>query len=227
MPNIDSTNLSNTDSLNAWQVKFKQFVLQQMDTDPAHDIAHIERVVSSGIQLAKSESADLSIVIPACWLHDCVNVDKKSPLRNQGSRLSADRAIEYLTEINYPEQHFSAIHHAIAAHSFSANIATQSIAAQVVQDADRLDALGAIGMSRCLMLGGSWGSSLYDPLDPFAQARDLDDRKICIDHFFTKLQGLVDTMKTSAGLLEAQSRWKFMEVYLEQLSHEIGVENKR
>lgn len=205
-----------------WQPIFQQFVQQQMAFDPAHDLAHIKRVVTSGIALAKQEGAELAIVLPACWLHDCVNVPKDSPQRSQGSVLSADRAIEFLKEVNYPSQYFKAIHHAIAAHSYSANIETNTLEAKVVQDADRLDALGAIGLSRCVMLGATWGSELYDPLDPFAKQRPLDDKNFCIDHFFVKLQGLVDTMKTSSGLAEAKNRWLFMAQYLKQLSHEVG-----
>jgi len=205
-----------------WQTQFEQFVQQQMDFDPAHDIAHIKRVVTSGIALAELENADLAIVIPACWLHDCVNVAKDSPQRSQGSVLSAKRAIEYLTEVGYPAQYFEAIEHAISAHSYSANIATTTLEAAVVQDADRLDALGAIGLSRCLMLGGSWGSSLYQTDDPFAKARPLNDKQYSVDHFFAKLQGLVGTMKTSAGLTEAKTRWQFMSQFLSQLGHEVG-----
>lgn len=211
-----------TKSLTDWQVQFKQFVIEQMQADLAHDLAHIERVVTSGIELCQQENAELNVVLPACWLHDCVNVDKKSPLRDQGSRLSAARAIEYLTEIGYPADTYDAIHHAISAHSFSANIATQTLEAEVVQDADRLDALGAIGLSRCLMLGATWGSKLYDPLDPLAKNRELDDKNFCIDHFYVKLKGLVGTMKTPAGKAQAQTRWDFMQQFLDQLAKEAG-----
>ncbi len=204
-----------------WQTLFEQFILEQMQSDPAHDIAHIKRVVTTGIALAKAENANLEIIIPACWLHDCINVPKDSKLRAQGSRLSADRAIEYLKQINYPEQYLVAIHHAIAAHSYSANIVTRTIEAKIVQDADRL---GAVGLSRCIMLGATWGSVLYNNKDPFAAHRPLNDKAFCIDHFFVKLQGLVDTMKTQAGFLEAQKRWLFMEQYLSQLGHEVGVD---
>ena len=103
-----------------------------MAFDPAHDIAHIQRVVTSGIALAAIEQAELAVVLPACWLHDCVNVAKDSPQRSQGSRLSAQRAIEFLSSINYPSQYFDAIEHAIAAHSYSANIETSTIEAKVV-----------------------------------------------------------------------------------------------
>lgn len=64
------------------------------------------------------------------------------------------------------------------------------------------------------MLGETWGSPLYDFEDPFAINRQLNDKKYCIDHFFVKLQGLVDTMKTPSGLIEAQSRWQFMREFL-------------
>lgn len=205
-----------------WQPQFQAFIEQQMTFDPAHDIGHIKRVVTSGIALAAQENADLAIVLPACWLHDCVNVSKTSPQRNQGSTLSADKAIEFLREVNYPEHTFDAIHHAIAAHSFSANIETTTLEAKVVQDADRLDALGAIGLSRCLMLGATWESQLYNPLDPFAKKRELDDKNYCIDHFYVKLKGLVNTMKTPSGLLEAEKRWQFMQQFLDQLGAETG-----
>ena len=205
-----------------WQSTFQQFVEQQMDFDPAHDLAHIKRVVISGIALAKREQANLAVVLPACWLHDCVNVPKTSAQRSQGSVLSADKAIEFLQSINYPPELLKAIHHAIAAHSFSANINTRTLEARVVQDADRLDALGAIGLSRCLMLGGTWGSDLYHAKDPFARSRNLDDKRYCIDHFYVKLKGLVKTMKTPSGLEEAKKRWIFMQQFLDQLAQEAG-----
>ena len=205
-----------------WQDTFAQFVEQQMAVDPAHDIAHIKRVVTSGIALATKEQADLAVVLPACWLHDCVNVPKNSPQRSQGSILSADKAIGFLHSVKYPSSTYDAIHHAIAAHSFSANIDTQTQEARVVQDADRLDALGAIGLSRCIMLGATWGSSLYHPLDLFAKRRELDDKQYCIDHFYVKLKGLVATMKTVSGREEAEQRWLFMQQFLDQLAREAG-----
>ena len=210
--------------LHQWQQQFSAFVEQEMAFDAAHDMAHIKRVVAAGIALAEQEGADLAVVLPACWLHDCVAVDKKSPQRHLGSVMSADRAIEYLKSVDYPAQYLDAIHHAIAAHSFSANIATESLAAEVVQDADRLDALGAIGLSRCISLGGAWQSSLYHHADPFVMEREADDKNFSIDHFFVKLGTLPGTMKTAAGRTEADRRWQFMEAFLTQLGGEIGVD---
>ena len=69
----------------------------------------------------------------------------------------------------------------------------------VVQGADRLDALGAIGIARCLLTGGALGSDLYHPDDPFCTGREPDDRAFMADHFYTKLFKRPDTMQTSAG----------------------------
>jgi len=91
-----------------------------------------------------------------------------------------------------------------------------------VQDADRLEAVGAIGIARCFLTGGSMGTTLYDPEDPFADNRELDDKQYTLDHFYCKLLGLVDTMKTNAGRLEAIKRTEYMQVFLDQLGEEIG-----
>ncbi|MFI3244960.1 MAG: GNAT family N-acetyltransferase [Ferrimonas sp.] len=191
-------------------------------SDGGHDLAHIERVVATAERLAKIEGAERAVVLPAAWLHDVVLVDKRSPQRAQASRMSADKAVALLAEAGYPTGYLNAIHHAIAAHSWSANIPCTTLEAQIVQDADRLDSLGAIGVSRCLMLGGEWQRALYDPQDPLAQQRGLDDIEFVLDHFFTKLRGLPATMGTAAAQAEGLRRWQWMAEYLQQLMHEIG-----
>src|SRR5690606_18530859 len=91
-------------------------------TDPSHDILHIRRVVRMAAALAEGEGADMAIVEPAAWFHDCVQVAKNDPRRGEASRLSADHAVAWLRQEGYPVRHLDAIHHAIAAHSFSAGI---------------------------------------------------------------------------------------------------------
>ena len=206
-----------------WESKFEQFNHSQMaDSDAAHDSEHIKRVVKSAKALAEIENAQLEVVIPAAWLHDCVTVPKNSPQRSQASRLAAEAAAAFLREAGYPESFIPGIAHAITTHSFSANIPPETIEAKVVQDADRLDAIGAIGIARCLMVGVSFGIDLYNGEEPFPQKREPNDKQFIIDHFYVKLFKLVDTMQTNAGRTEAERRTQFMRDYLAQLATEIG-----
>ncbi len=135
--------------------------------------------------------------------------------------MAADTATAFLERIDYPNALRERIHHAIAAHSFSARIAPTTVEACVVQDADRLDALGAIGVARCLMLGGQLARPLYDSADPFADHRAADDRVYTIDHFYAKLLTLATTMQTASGKAEAERRTAFMRLYLDQLRREV------
>jgi len=201
--------------------KLEDFVVNKMNKDAAHDLAHIKRVLVTAKKMATELKADLAVVIPACWLHDCVNVDKSTDQRSLGSKLSADAAIEFLAEINYDKKYYKAIYNAIHAHSFSANIKTKTLEAEIVQDADRIDALGAIGIARCLMYSASKGRQLYVIEDPFAKNRDLDDNSAAIDHFYTKLESIHKTMKTDLGKKIAKKRWKYMEGFINQLNGEI------
>ncbi len=205
-----------------WEELFARFLEQETDSDAAHDAAHIARVVANARRLAIAENAQLEIVIPASWLHDCVTVTKNSNERPQASRLAAEKAGAFLRESGYPSSFIAGIKHAIAAHSFSAQITPETLEAQVVQDADRLDAIGAIGIARCFTVGGALSTRLYDPLDPFAESRQFNDRLNVIDHFYIKLLTLADTMTTDAGKEEATRRTAFIYQYLDQLRREIG-----
>jgi uncharacterized protein len=128
-----------------------------------------------------------------------------------------------LRAAGYPAQHIPAIEHAIEAHSFSARVTPQTLEAKVVQDADRLEALGAVGIARTLITGGANGTPFYNPSEPFPVTRLADDRTSIIDHFFTKLLTLAETMQTAAGRAAAQQRAQFLKDYLTHLGNEIGV----
>jgi len=204
-----------------WESRFARFLADNVAADAAHDLAHVRRVVANARRLADAEGAERAVVLPAVWLHDCVVVPKDSPQRTQASRLAADAVTAFLRSAGYPARYLDDIAHAIAAHSFSARIPPETLEARVVQDADRLDALGAVGIARTLMLGGALNRPFYDPDDPFAVARQPDDGLWTLDHFFTKLLTLADTMQTSTGRAEARHRTAFMQGYLEQLRAEI------
>ena len=95
--------------------------------------------------------------------------------------------------------------------------------AKIVQDADRLDALGAIGLTRLFNTSGQMGSLLYEALDPLATQRELNDQLFALDHIFKKLFPIVRTLKTESGQREGYQRVQFIKVFVDQLMHEIGM----
>jgi uncharacterized protein len=206
-----------------WEKLFRQRMSEpEAALDPAHDVLHIERVVAMAKSLAESEGACLDVVVPAAWLHDFIVVRKDDPRRSQASRLSALAAINWLRTIGYPEQYFSGIAHAIEAHSFSANIECRSLEAKVVQDADRLDGVGAIGIARLFVTAGLMRRALYAVDDPFCTERAPDDLNYTIDHVYRKLFVVCDSLKTTAGQAEGAKRKRVLETYLLDFSRELG-----
>ncbi len=192
--------------------------------DVAHGPGHVRRVVRNARRLAAAEGARLEVVVPAAWLHDCVTVPKDSPERATASRLAAAQAVAWLQAWNYPAAFLADIAHAIEAHSFTAGIAPRTVEAKVVQDADRLEAIGAVGLARCLMLGGAMGRPLYAAEDPFCARRAPDDRTATVDHFYAKLLKLEGTMQTASGRREARARTEFLKKFLAELEREVGGE---
>lgn len=191
-------------------------------TDPAHDGGHVERVVRSALLLAEAEGANPDVVWVAAWLHDCVHVPKNSPDRSRASGLCASAAREFLLGVEWPGIDVDGVFHAIEAHSFTAAIEPRTMEARVVQDADRLDALGAHGLARNLMLAGSWNAGLAHPTDPWAEHRPLDDRAWAVDHFFAKLLKLPAMMTTKAGVIEAHRRAEVLKQFVRELARERG-----
>lgn len=191
----------------AWAERCAAHVAAAMAGDPAHDVSHVRRVVATARRLAVAEGADLRVVLPAAWLHDVVTVLKDSPDRARASQRAADAASAWLAAEGFPADLVPAVAHAVAAHSFSAGIAPRSAEARVVQDADRLDALGAVGLARMFATAGAMGAALFHPDDPFHETeRPLDDRAFSLDHLETKLLRLPATMQTAAGRAEAERR---------------------
>lgn len=191
--------------------------------DGAHDLSHLQRVWHNARILQAEEGGDLEVLLAAVLLHDCVAVEKNSPLRSQASRLAAEKASTVLANLNWPEARISAVTHAIEAHSFSANITPTTLEARLMQDADRLDSLGMLGVARTFYTAGRMGSALYDPHDPEARERDYDDKRFCLDHFQTKLLHLADGFQTVAGQRLARIRHQRLKGFMEQFKEEIGV----
>jgi Predicted HD superfamily hydrolase len=173
-------------------------------------------------KMMATEGGDHRLLTAATILHDCVVVEKNSPDRSRASRLAADKARDELSKRNWEAADIDAVAHAIEAHSFTANITPRSIEAKILQDADRLDAIGAVGIARCFYVAGRLNSALYHPDDPKADNRMLDDRRYAVDHFGAKLLGLADGFQTETGQALASSRHQRMLVFLDGLYDEIA-----
>lgn len=191
--------------------------------DASHDIYHSRRVKAAALTIADYEGgADRSVLIAAAYFHDIVNVPKNSPDRANASVLSAQAAASALRTIGLDEPMIDATCHAIVAHSFSANVEPQTLEAKIFQDADRLEALGAIGAARAFFIAGKLGNQLFDGDDPFARKRPLDDRSFALDHFALKLLRLPSTMRTRGGRTLAERRLVTIHNFLTALGAELG-----
>lgn len=191
-------------------------------SDGAHDLGHLDRVWTNAQDIALEEGgADLEVLLPAAYFHDAVNLPKNHPDRARASLASAVWASAYLTKQGFDAAKIPAVAHAIAAHSFSAAIAPESPEAAILQDADRLEALGAIGIARMFHVGGAMGGMLFDAEDPLAQNRPLDDKRFSLDHLEVKLFPIAQTMSTATGREMALARVEWMRSFRSRLLREI------
>lgn len=195
-----------------WQTRFIQLATDAAGDDGAHDINHLHRVWQTAeTLLADHPEADALVVQAACYLHDLVNLPKNDPQRHLASRQAAELACRELATMHFPADKLPALAHAIEAHSFSAAITPTTIEARIVQDADRLDALGAVGLARLFYIAGRMGSALAHPDDAAGEARELDDKRYALDHIVVKLATLPASMQTAAGrrLGEQRLQWLY------------------
>lgn len=206
-----------------WEQKFKEYLEQHPLDDGSHDLAHMQRVFNTAKQLQLVEGGNLEVLVAACYFHDIVNIPKNHPDRSKASYLAAEKAIKILKQHfpQYPKDLYSAVFHGIHAHSYSARILCKTIEAKIVQDADRMEALGAIGLARVFYVSGRLNSTLFDSHDPFAQQRQLDEKRYALDHFQTKLLHLPKTMQTATGKQLAQKRADYLIDFMAQLSSEL------
>ncbi len=190
--------------------------------DGSHDLSHLQRVWANARRIQAEEGGDLEILLAAAILHDCVAVEKNSPMRSQASHLAADRASEVLRDIGWNKTRIAAVTHAIAAHSFSGGVTPEMLEAKILQDADRLDAIGMVGVARCFYVAGRLGSALYHTADPEARGRAYDDRRYALDHFQTKLLKLASGFQTPTGARLACLRHERLQHFLETFLDEIA-----
>lgn len=212
--------------LDRWETQFAQYLQAHADnSDGAHDLGHFRRVwrTASGL-LHEHEEADPLIVLAAAYFHDIISLPKNHPEAHQSSRLSAEKAGDMLKHDfpDFPMESIDAVKHAIQAHSYSAGIPPVTIEAKILQDADRMEALGAIGIARTFYTAGRLGTNMFSAEDPQALHRELNDKLYALDHFRVKLLKLPSLMNTAAGQALALRRTIILQEFMEQMIEEIG-----
>ncbi|MFL6324264.1 MAG: HD domain-containing protein [Nitrososphaeraceae archaeon] len=218
-----STIMNMTTMINLEQI-MRTVQLLLHNQSPAHDFQHILRVYKNAEMISKQEeSVDLDIVLAAALLHDLVVYPKGSSKTINSADDSAEIAKKILLEYkNYPREKIEKVADAIRTHSYSKKLVPQTLEGKVLQDADRLDAIGAIGIARTFSVGGSENRSLYNPTDAFCETeRQLDDTQWTLDHIKKKLMILKNSMHTKTAKKIAEERTEFMELFLNQLRKEI------
>lgn len=194
--------------------------------DGSHDLSHIHRVWINARVIQKIEGGDLETLLAATILHDCVAVEKNSPLRAKASTLSSEKASTILAGLGWSESKIFAVAHAVKSHSFSAGLKPSTIEAKILQDSDRLDAIGMVGVARCFYIAGRMGSALYDFTNPMALDREYQDKRFAIEHFHTKLLKLASGFQTQEGARIAAKRHQNLEHFLKQFMEEIGASER-
>lgn len=216
--------------LAGWEARFQDWLRAHGDhRDGSHDLGHFQRVWRAAVQINAAEGgpADELVLLAAAYFHDLVALPKDHPERRRSSLLSAERTAALLAADfpDFPPEKVPAVEHAIHAHSFSAGVVPETIEARILQDADRMEALGAIGVARAFYTAGLLGQGMFDPVDPMAAARPLDDKRFALDHFEVKLFRLPAMMNTVSGRALAERHAGWMRGFVDQMRREIEGEN--
>ncbi len=201
--------------------RLKNEVKNSVVNDPAHDFEHTMRVYKNAEKLAKKENANTKLVLCAALLHDIVSFSKSDKRSKKSSIKSAIKATKILKKYNFSKTEIKSVSDAIREHSFSQNKTPKTLEGKILQDADRLDAIGAIGIARVFAVAGSERRAFYNELDPFCARRKPNDQRWTLDHFYRKLLKLEKLMNTKSAKTEAKRRTKILENYLSNLKKEI------
>jgi len=193
--------------------------------EPAHDFFHVERVVTNARAIARGEGASAEVLAgaaTAALLHELFTLPKNHPDSARAGDTCAEHARELLEREGAPSWLVASACAAIRDHSFSKGVVPDALETRILQDADRLDAIGAIGLARMWATCADMKRPFYSPDDPFCASRAPDDKLWGLDHVFKKLLAIPERLHTPTARTLAQGRVAFLNVYVEQLRAELG-----
>ncbi len=191
-------------------------------SEPAHDFFHVERVVVNASTIARAEGASEAIACTAALLHELFTLPKSDPDSARAGDLCAEHARTLLTAENAPLDLLEPVCAAIRDHAFSKGVIPDALESRVLQDADRLDALGAIGLARMWATCADMKRPFYAPDDPFCTTRTPDDKQWGLDHVFKKLLVVPERLHLATSRRLAEGRVVFLRAFVEQLRSEIS-----
>jgi len=184
-----------------------------------HDRSHVERVYNLALRIAKEEGADLDVVRAAVLLHDIARAMEDEGKIEDHAKESAKMAKKVLEEVNFPKEKTAGVIHCIEVHRFKKGLRAESLEAMVLQDADRLDILGAIGIARVFTRGGWSNMPIHDPLIP--PKKKYDGKSLSsVNHLYEKILKVKDTINTKTARRLAEERHRFVEQFLDRLLKE-------
>ena len=202
--------------------RIKEIAEKQLaKNDPAHDFEHVMRVYRNAEKICKSEKIDSNLVLTSVLLHDIISFSKNDKRSKSSSLQSAKLAKRIISKMDFDEDEIEIICDAIDQHSFTKNQKPKTLVGKILQDADRLDAIGAVGIARAFTTGGFTKRKIYNIYDPFCSKRSPNDKSWALDHFFKKLLILHKGMHTKYAKKEAVNRTKILKRYLSDLKSEI------
>jgi len=165
----------------------------------------------------------MDVLVPAAIFHDIINYPKNHPKRCRSSIESADFAKKILRHINsFPQNKVNKIYEAIKLCSFTKGIVPDFLEAKILQDADSLEAMGAISIMRTFCSTGVMNRAFYDSSDPFCRKRKPNDTKFALDLFFTRLLVVQRRLHTKAAKSMAKRRVKFLKSFLAEFEFELA-----
>ena len=197
--------------------------LKLPNDDPSHDINHALRVLSTARKICRSEKGDIDIIIPAALFHDLVNHPKNSPKAAFSADESADKTNIILQSLpEYPQSKIPKVISAIRSCSFSKGVVPNFLEAKILQDADGLEATGAISIMRTFASSGSMKRPFYNTEDPFCLKRSPDDLSYALDLFYTRLLKVEQRMHTMCAKRIASRRTLFLKHFLSEFEKELN-----
>lgn len=192
------------------------------DRDVSHDFEHALRVLSNAERITKEESGDLDIIIPAALFHDLIVYPKNHPDKHKSQEKSADATEEILNIFdNFPKEKIDKVKLCILECSFSKGVMPDLLESKILQDADGLEATGAISIMRTYSSTGQMKRLFYNSEDPFCKNRKPNALKFALDLFYERLLKVTERMHTKTAKKIAKRRTLFLEEFLDELKLEL------